>query len=110
MRSLQDFFSYSEQPPRRKAAGRLAWPVLFTLTEVCAVIVVLTQIRVPAVQAAALAFVLSGLLVALWSEWQGTRFLIGRHDNPPHASAPGGTCQRHPDADPLSAGGLEGGT
>lgn len=70
MRSFQDLSGYSDQLSRRQTAGRLAWSVLFSVIEASAIIIVLTQIRVPDVQAAALAFVLSGALLAIWPEWQ----------------------------------------
>jgi hypothetical protein len=51
------------------------------VTEICAVLVVLTQIRVAGIQAAALALVLSGVLLAMWSQWQDMSSLIRRYDN-----------------------------
>ena len=88
MRSFQDFSGYSDQRTRRETAGRLAWPALFSVIEIWAVIVVLTQIRVPAVQAAALAFVLSGALMAIWPEWQKMRSTIWGPHRPPQRRRP----------------------
>ena len=83
MRSFQDFSGYRDRLSRRETLGLLAWSVLFSVIETWAVIVVLTQIRLPAVQAAALAFVLSGALLAMWPEWQKMRSVIwGPHRSP----------------------------
>jgi hypothetical protein len=76
MRSFQDFSSYPGQRSRRETAGQLACAVLFSVIEIWAVVVVLTQVRVPDVQAAALAFVLSGALMATWPEWQKIRSIL----------------------------------
>lgn len=70
MRSFQDLSGHSDRLARRETASGLAWSVLFSVIEISAVVIVLAQIRVPAVQAAALAFVLSGALLAIWPEWQ----------------------------------------
>lgn len=55
---------------RRKIIGRLAWPILFSVTEIWAVVIVITQIRVDGVDAAALALVVAGVVLAIWSEWR----------------------------------------
>jgi len=68
-------------------AGRLVWPMIFSVIEMCAVIVVLTQIRVSGVEAAALAFVLAGVAMAMRSEWQEIRTILGLR-NRTHGSTP----------------------
>jgi hypothetical protein len=63
---------------RRAVAGHLAWPTLFGVTEVWAFLVVLTQVRVAGLPAAALAFVLAGVVVRTWSEWQEIHAFLTR--------------------------------
>lgn len=70
MRLLDDPSVSSDLRSPRVAAGGLAWPMLFSVTETWAVLVVLTQLRVTGVQDAALALVVSGAMLAIWSEWK----------------------------------------
>lgn len=62
---------------------------MFCVAEVCAVIVVLTQIRVAGVQAAALAIVVAGAVPVMWSELYDMREIFRRCDNRPQATPPG---------------------
>jgi hypothetical protein len=64
---------------RRVIAGRLAWPVLFSVIEIWAIVVVITQIRADGVDAAALAIVVTGVVLTIWSEWQESRELVRRY-------------------------------
>jgi hypothetical protein len=79
-------------------AGRLAGPLLFGVTEVWAVFVVLTQIRVSGVQAAALALVVSGVLVAMSSEWHEVRSQLRRDSRQSPESATGSGTSEVSDA------------
>lgn len=72
---------------RRVITGRLAWPTLFSVTEIWAIVVVLTQIRVDGVDAAALALLVAGVVLAIWSEWQECRE-SARRSHPSHNSTP----------------------
>lgn len=73
----------SGKPSGRVMAGRLVWPALFSISEVWAVIVVLTQIRVADVPAAALAFVVAGVVLVVWSELRDMcEILGGCHSRP----------------------------
>jgi len=87
MRPSNDSSSGVAKLSRRVIAGRLAWPLLFSVTETWAVLVVLTQIRADGVDAAALALVTAGVVVAIWSECQESRELV-RQSHRSHGSAP----------------------
>lgn len=73
MRVSGDSAGFSAKPRRRVVLGRLAGPALFIVTEVWAFVELVTQVRVAGMQAAALALVLSGVLLKMWSEWQEIR-------------------------------------
>ncbi|MGH3927748.1 MAG: hypothetical protein ACRDTT_33610 [Pseudonocardiaceae bacterium] len=85
---FDDSSGYPDQLSGRVIVGRLAWATLFSVTEVWAVLVVLTQIRVAGVQAAALAFVVAGVVLVTWSEWQEMRSLLRRYNNRLLGAAP----------------------
>jgi len=87
MRPSDDSHSGLANLSRRVIAGRLAWPILFSVTEIWAVVVVLTQIRVDGVDAAALALVIAGVVLAIWSEWRESRELVCRSHRA-HGSTP----------------------
>jgi hypothetical protein len=87
MRSSYDSSNGLANLSRRVSAGRLAWPILFSVTEIWAVVVVLTQIRVDGVDAAALALLVAGVVLAIWSEWRESRELVCR-SHPSHCSTP----------------------
>lgn len=71
MRHFDDSSGYADKLSTWAIADRLAWPALFCAAEIWAVIVVLTEIRVRGVQAAALAFVLASVVLVVWSEIYG---------------------------------------
>lgn len=89
MRSLDDYSGHPDQLSGRVVVGRLAWWTLFSVTEVWAVLVVLTQIRVTGIQAAALAFIVAGVVLVMWSEWQEVRSLLRRYNNRSQGSTSG---------------------
>lgn len=88
MRQCDDFSGYPDKPSGWVIARRLAWPTLFSVAEVWAVIVVLTQIRVAGVQAAALAIVVSGVVLVMWSEWYDMREILRWCNNRPWTRPP----------------------
>lgn len=92
MRLSDDSSGFPDVPSRRLTAGRLSWTAVFSVTEIWATIVVITQIRVTGVDAAALALVISGVVLAIWSEWQEMRILLCRSNRSP-GSTPC-TCER----------------
>jgi len=87
MRPSHDSSNDPAKLSRRVIAGRLAWPTLFSVTEIWAVVVVLTQIRVDGVDAAALALVVAGVALAIWSEWRESHERACQSDRP-HGSTP----------------------
>jgi hypothetical protein len=87
MRPSNDSHSGLANLSRRVIAGCLAWPILFSVTEIWAVVIVLTQIRVDGVDAAALALVIAGVVLAIWSEWRENRELVCRSHRA-HGSTP----------------------
>ena len=65
MRLSDDSCDSPDVPSRRVITGRLSWTAIFSVTEIWAVLVVITQIRVAGVDAAALALVISGMVLTM---------------------------------------------
>jgi len=87
MRLSDDSCDSPDVPSRRVITGRLSWTAVFSVTEIWAVLVVITQIRVAGVDAAALALVISGMVLTMLSEWREMRVLLCR-SNRSHGSIP----------------------